>query len=55
MYTILMIVLYNLVLLIDILDVENRYDKHIRYESRKVRAESRMRIKGRFVRDETQK
>ncbi|KAL5123777.1 Zinc finger protein CONSTANS-LIKE 13 [Glycine soja] len=32
-----------------------RYDKHIRYESRKVRAESRMRIKGRFVRDETQK
>ncbi|KAK7392345.1 hypothetical protein VNO78_20780 [Psophocarpus tetragonolobus] len=32
-----------------------RYDKHIRYESRKVRAESRMRIKGRFVKDETQK
>ncbi|XP_027934468.1 zinc finger protein CONSTANS-LIKE 13 isoform X2 [Vigna unguiculata] len=32
-----------------------RYEKHIRYESRKVRAESRMRIKGRFVKDETQK
>ncbi|KAK7355747.1 hypothetical protein VNO80_15008 [Phaseolus coccineus] len=32
-----------------------RYDKHIRYESRKVRAESRMRVKGRFVKDETQK
>ncbi|BAT95673.1 Zinc finger protein [Vigna angularis] len=32
-----------------------RYHKHIRYESRKVRAESRMRIKGRFVKDETQK
>ncbi|KAK7277715.1 hypothetical protein RJT34_22730 [Clitoria ternatea] len=32
-----------------------RYDKHIRYESRKVRAESRIRIKGRFVKDETQK
>ncbi|XP_062022456.1 zinc finger protein CONSTANS-LIKE 13 [Rosa rugosa] len=26
-----------------------RYDKHIRYESRKVRAESRTRIKGRFA------
>ncbi|XP_041016756.1 zinc finger protein CONSTANS-LIKE 13 [Juglans microcarpa x Juglans regia] len=26
-----------------------RYDKHIRYESRKVRAESRVRIKGRFA------
>ncbi|XP_057782410.1 zinc finger protein CONSTANS-LIKE 13 isoform X2 [Salvia miltiorrhiza] len=26
-----------------------RYDKHVRYESRKVRAESRMRIKGRFA------
>lgn len=26
-----------------------RYDKHIRYESRKIRAESRMRIKGRFA------
>ncbi|XP_039156412.1 LOW QUALITY PROTEIN: zinc finger protein CONSTANS-LIKE 13 [Eucalyptus grandis] len=26
-----------------------RYDKHIRYESRKVRAESRIRIKGRFA------
>ncbi|KAF5744163.1 zinc finger protein CONSTANS-LIKE 13-like [Tripterygium wilfordii] len=26
-----------------------RYDKHIRYESRKARAESRMRIKGRFA------
>ncbi|KAL6208478.1 hypothetical protein ACLB2K_019427 [Fragaria x ananassa] len=26
-----------------------RYDKHIRYESRKVRAESRARIKGRFA------
>lgn len=28
---------------------DNRYDKHIRYESRKVRAESRTRIKGRFA------
>ncbi|KAF8015051.1 hypothetical protein BT93_H0749 [Corymbia citriodora subsp. variegata] len=26
-----------------------RYDKHIRYESRKVRAESRIRVKGRFA------
>ncbi|KAH6766360.1 hypothetical protein C2S52_017343 [Perilla frutescens var. hirtella] len=26
-----------------------RYDKHVRYESRKVRAESRIRIKGRFA------
>ncbi|KAL2345377.1 hypothetical protein Fmac_006662 [Flemingia macrophylla] len=26
-----------------------RYDKHIRYESRKVRAESRVRVKGRFA------
>ncbi|XP_047975536.1 zinc finger protein CONSTANS-LIKE 13-like [Salvia hispanica] len=26
-----------------------RYDKHVRYESRKVRAESRVRIKGRFA------
>ncbi|KAJ1378351.1 CCT domain [Sesbania bispinosa] len=30
-----------------------RYDKHIRYESRKVRAESRIRVKGRFAKDET--
>ncbi|KAL5859029.1 hypothetical protein ACOSQ4_000325 [Xanthoceras sorbifolium] len=29
-----------------------RYDKHIRYESRKVRAESRTRIKGRFAKIE---
>ncbi|XVF72546.1 hypothetical protein PTKIN_Ptkin12aG0129700 [Pterospermum kingtungense] len=29
-----------------------RYDKHIRYESRKVRAESRTRIKGRFAKVE---
>ncbi|XVE77677.1 hypothetical protein DITRI_Ditri13aG0081300 [Diplodiscus trichospermus] len=29
-----------------------RYDKHIRYESRKVRAESRTRIKGRFAKME---
>lgn len=26
-----------------------RYDKHIRYESRKLRADSRKRVKGRFV------
>jgi len=30
----------------------NRYDKHIRYESRKVRAESRVRVKGRFAKME---
>ncbi|ESW35056.1 hypothetical protein PHAVU_001G203000 [Phaseolus vulgaris] len=29
-----------------------RYDKHIRYESRKVRAESRVRVKGRFAKME---
>lgn len=29
-----------------------RYDKHIRYESRKVRAESRTRVKGRFAKIE---
>ncbi|RDX93666.1 Zinc finger protein CONSTANS-LIKE 13 [Mucuna pruriens] len=29
-----------------------RYDKHIRYESRKVRAESRVRVKGRFAKRE---
>lgn len=28
-----------------------RYDKHIRYESRKVQAESRTRVKGRFAKD----
>lgn len=27
----------------------NRYDKHIRYESRKARADTRKRVKGRFV------
>lgn len=27
----------------------NRYDKHIRYESRKAKADSRTRVKGRFV------
>lgn len=26
-----------------------RYDKHIRYESRKARADARKRVKGRFV------
>ncbi|KAF7846357.1 hypothetical protein BT93_L4504 [Corymbia citriodora subsp. variegata] len=26
-----------------------RYDKHIRYESRKARADTRKRVKGRFV------
>jgi hypothetical protein len=26
-----------------------RYDKHIRYESRKLRADTRKRVKGRFV------
>uniref|UniRef100_A0A7N0TTJ1 Uncharacterized protein n=1 Tax=Kalanchoe fedtschenkoi TaxID=63787 RepID=A0A7N0TTJ1_KALFE len=31
-----------------------RYDKHIRYESRKVRAESRTRIKGRFAKSTDQ-
>ncbi|XP_050264957.1 zinc finger protein CONSTANS-LIKE 13 isoform X2 [Quercus robur] len=30
-----------------------RYEKHIRYESRKVRAESRIRIKGRFAKMDT--
>ncbi|KAJ4832103.1 hypothetical protein Tsubulata_028050, partial [Turnera subulata] len=30
----------------------NRYDKHIRYESRKARAESRTRIRGRFAKIE---
>ncbi|KAK7284713.1 hypothetical protein RJT34_19465 [Clitoria ternatea] len=29
-----------------------RYDKHVRYESRKVRAESRVRVKGRFAKME---
>lgn len=29
--------------------VVNRYDKHIRYESRKARADTRKRVKGRFV------
>lgn len=33
-----------------VLFVKNdRYDKHIRYESRRLRAESRTRIKGRFA------
>ncbi|KAI4301349.1 hypothetical protein L6164_034637 [Bauhinia variegata] len=32
-----------------------RYDRHIRYESRKVRAESRTRIKGRFAKIEHEK
>lgn len=27
----------------------NRYEKHIRYESRKARADTRKRVKGRFV------
>ncbi len=27
----------------------DRYDKHIRYESRKARADTRKRVKGRFV------
>lgn len=27
----------------------HRYDKHIRYESRKARADTRKRVKGRFV------
>ncbi|KAJ0051535.1 hypothetical protein Pint_01052 [Pistacia integerrima] len=30
-------------------DLNIQYDKHIRYESRKVRAESRTRVKGRFA------
>lgn len=29
--------------------VLDRYDKHIRYESRKARADTRKRVKGRFV------
>lgn len=29
--------------------VNDRYEKHIRYESRKVRAETRARVKGRFA------
>lgn len=29
--------------------IGNRYDKQIRYESRKARADSRVRIRGRFA------
>lgn len=36
-------------LIMDTYVEDNRYDKHVRYESRKVRAESRTRIKGRFA------
>lgn len=36
-------------LLILVACVFNRYDKHIRYESRKARADTRKRVKGRFV------
>jgi hypothetical protein len=31
------------------LNCVDRYDKHIRYESRKARADTRKRVKGRFV------
>ena len=36
-------------LIMDTYVEDNRYDKHVRYESRKARAESRTRIKGRFA------
>lgn len=46
-------VLIGVVFLVTIMfldwDVFIRYEKHIRYVSRKVRAESRTRIKGRFA------
>lgn len=41
-------VIWNLLLMF-LLKSCNRYDKHIRYESRKARADSRTRIKGRFA------
>lgn len=37
------------VCLSDMIHILNRYDKHIRYESRKARADTRTRVKGRFV------